>query len=280
MTRKYKKFIASTIAISLVSTAGIAAQFKPITKVAGVTNTEEATPYVKVGNTYEVNGVKYEPKVVDDYDVIGIASWYGDQFHGKKTANGELFDMEELTAAHPTLPLPSFVEVTNVENGKKVILRVNDRGPFSKNRSIDISKKGAEILGFENQGTTNVRIRLLANISKEAAVELNKINMQKNAEKDKVNVAPVPTVVAPQQTVLSNTEVAKTTPVANEVVANDVEAVAPVAIDTPKAEEGISVASSNKKVDALGFVDKEEILKSSDNKSKKTISLIEPNNVK
>ncbi|MCL2567367.1 MAG: septal ring lytic transglycosylase RlpA family protein [Alphaproteobacteria bacterium] len=273
MTRKYKKIFVSTLAISLVSTIGYAAQFKPITKVAGVADAPEATPYVKVGNAYEVNGVKYEPKVVDDYDVIGIASWYGEQFHGKKTANGELFDMEELTAAHPTLPLPSFVEVTNVENGKKVILRVNDRGPFSKYRNIDISKKGAEILGFENQGTTNVRIRLLANISKEAAVELNKINMQKNAEKDKAmntNAVvpqkadqPAPAVVPTQAPVAAPADV-------DAAVATD---------DAPSNEAGISSASAAADGD-LGLVDKEEILKSSDSKSMKTISLIEPNDVK
>ncbi|MDR2008696.1 MAG: septal ring lytic transglycosylase RlpA family protein [Alphaproteobacteria bacterium] len=275
MTRNYKKIFVSTLAVSLISTAGYAAQFKPITKVEGVADAPQATPYVKVGNAYEVNGVKYEPKVVDDYDIIGIASWYGEQFHGKKTANGELYDMNELTAAHPTLPLPSFVEVTNVENGKKVILRVNDRGPFSKYRNIDISKKGAEILGFENQGTANVRIRLLADISKEAAIELNKINMQKNAAVDAAAanaVAPV----ASQSVVAPVVVEAPVAPVVAAPVSVDVSPDVAVATDTPSG----SVSNASIESGDLGIVDKEEILKSSDSKSMKTISLIEPSDVK
>ncbi|MEX0298091.1 MAG: septal ring lytic transglycosylase RlpA family protein, partial [Kordiimonas sp.] len=93
------------------------------------------------------------------YDEVGYASWYGKDFHGKKTANGEYFNMNALTAAHKTLPLPTFVKVTNLNNGRTLVLRVNDRGPFVGDRIIDISRRGAQLLGFQKQGLTKVRIQ-------------------------------------------------------------------------------------------------------------------------
>ena len=89
----------------------------------------------------------------------GIASWYGPQFHGKRTANGEYFDQEELTAAHPTLPMPVLVRVTNLENGRSLVVRVNDRGPFVNGREIDLSRKAAELLGYDRKGTARVRVQ-------------------------------------------------------------------------------------------------------------------------
>lgn len=115
----------------------------------------------KVGNPYTVNGKRYYPQESYSYDETGIASWYGDQFHGKPTANGEIFDKYELTAAHKTLQLPSLVKVTNLENGKSLILRVNDRGPFKRGRIIDVSEKAAELLGFKNDGVAKVRVQVL-----------------------------------------------------------------------------------------------------------------------
>ena len=117
----------------------------------------------KVGNPYEVEGVSYFPQNYEEYEETGTASWYGPDFHGKPTANGEICDSYTMTAAHPTLPLPSMVKVTNLRNGKSVIVRVNDRGPFAKGRVIDVSKKAAEELGFKGQGTTEVHIQLLRN---------------------------------------------------------------------------------------------------------------------
>ena len=99
--------------------------------------------HYKVGNPYKINGVKYIPKLVSEYDEIGIASWYGPKFNLKKTANGEIFDQEKISAAHKTLPLPSIVKVTNLENNNTIFLRVNDRGPFVNDRIIDFSKKAA-----------------------------------------------------------------------------------------------------------------------------------------
>lgn len=113
----------------------------------------------KVGKPYQVAGVWYVPKEDPTYNRVGTASWYGAQFHAKATANGEVFDMDALTAAHTTLPLPSLVEVTNLENGRKVIVRVNDRGPFVGDRIIDMSRAAARELGFESKGLAKVRVR-------------------------------------------------------------------------------------------------------------------------
>lgn len=121
----------------------------------------------KVGNPYKISGKWYYPKEDYGYSEVGIASWYGKDFHAKKTANGERYDMNTLTAAHRTLPLPSIVRVTNLENGRSLVLRVNDRGPYAKNRIIDISKRGAQLLGYQTQGTAKVRVELLEDESKE-----------------------------------------------------------------------------------------------------------------
>jgi rare lipoprotein A len=122
---------------------------------------EPSTRYsgYRVGKPYQARGVWYYPKDQPNYDEVGIASWYGEQFHNKFTADGEVFDMNMPSAAHKTLPLPSLVEVTNLTNGKTVILRVNDRGPFVDGRIIDLSKAAAFELGFMGQGLTKVRVR-------------------------------------------------------------------------------------------------------------------------
>lgn len=113
----------------------------------------------KVGKPYQVGGIWYVPREDKNYDVRGVASWYGDQFHMKRTANGEVFDKNALSAAHPTLPLPSIVEVTNLENGRSLRVRVNDRGPFVGGRVIDMSHAAARELGFDRQGLAKVRVR-------------------------------------------------------------------------------------------------------------------------
>jgi len=116
----------------------------------------------KVGNPYKVGGRWYKP-VADEtaYDETGIASWYGRDFHGKHTANGETYDMHALSAAHKTLPLPTLVRVTNLDNGRSVIVRVNDRGPFVKERLIDLSYAAAQQLGYADRGTAHVRVQTL-----------------------------------------------------------------------------------------------------------------------
>ena len=113
---------------------------------------------VKIGQPYQVNGVWYYPHEDAKYDETGLASWYGEPFHGRATANGETYDMNVVSAAHKTLPLPSFVRVTNLENGRSMVVRVNDRGPFVNGRIIDISRRGAQLLGFYEKGTAKVRV--------------------------------------------------------------------------------------------------------------------------
>ncbi len=115
----------------------------------------------KLGDPYVINGRWYRPRFDPAYEAVGIASWYGDPFHGRRTANGEIFDKNRLTAAHPTLPLPSLVEVTNLETGRRLVVRVNDRGPFVGGRLIDLSEAAARELGFREQGLARVRVRFL-----------------------------------------------------------------------------------------------------------------------
>ncbi len=115
----------------------------------------------KVGRPYQVAGVWYVPSRENNYDETGVASWYGPGFHGRSTSNGERFDENLISAAHTTLPIPSLVEVRNLENGKTIVARLNDRGPFVDDRIIDMSRAAAQELGFERQGTANVRVRYL-----------------------------------------------------------------------------------------------------------------------
>ncbi|MEJ0061075.1 MAG: septal ring lytic transglycosylase RlpA family protein [Terricaulis sp.] len=115
----------------------------------------------RVGPPYEVGGRWYAPAPEPGYEMEGQASWYGPTFHGQATASGEIFDQEALTAAHPTLPIPSLVQVTNLENGREIIVRVNDRGPFVGERLIDLSHGAATVLGFDQAGQARVHVRYL-----------------------------------------------------------------------------------------------------------------------
>jgi rare lipoprotein A len=122
---------------------------QPIPKGGGV---------YRVGKPYVVAGKLYVPEADPDYSAVGLASWYGDDFHGRYTANGEIFDEHAISAAHPTMPLPSYARVTNLSNHKSIIVRVNDRGPYAKNRLIDVSVRTAKLLGFYGHGTAKVRV--------------------------------------------------------------------------------------------------------------------------
>ena len=136
-----------------------AATLKPADVIDAVPRPD---PILRAGNTspYSVDGVEY--RVLDSaagYDEQGIASWYGTKFHGNKTANGEVYDLYLATAAHRSLPIPSYLRVTNLDNGREVTVRVNDRGPFHPERLIDLSYGAAVKLGFVDKGTARVRIR-------------------------------------------------------------------------------------------------------------------------
>ncbi len=119
----------------------------------------------KVGSPYTVRGRTYYPSENSSYRAEGIASWYGPDFHGRKTANGEVYDMHALTAAHPTMPIPSYARVTNLENGKSIIVRVNDRGPYTRNRIVDLSIGTAKALGFYGRGLARVRVEYVGRAS-------------------------------------------------------------------------------------------------------------------
>ncbi len=116
----------------------------------------------KLGEPYLAGGKWWTPVNDQAYDQVGIASWYGDFFHGRRTANGEIYDMNALTAAHPTLPMPTYVTVTNIENNRTVVVRINDRGPYHDGRIIDLSHKAAEILGLYPKGSGAVRVRYMS----------------------------------------------------------------------------------------------------------------------
>ena len=146
--------------------------------VAACGSGERKTAYVapppvegtyKVGKPYDIDGVTYRPMIDESYDETGIASWYGPKFHGKRTANGEFFDMNAVSAAHQTLPMPSMVRVTNLDNGRQIEVRVNDRGPFVRGRIIDMSRRGAQLLGFRYKGTARVRVRIMPEESRQVA---------------------------------------------------------------------------------------------------------------
>tara|TARA_Y100001934_G_C12359493_1_gene779886 strand:- start:1886 stop:2698 length:813 start_codon:yes stop_codon:yes gene_type:complete len=115
----------------------------------------------KVGRAYNIAGIWYYPYHDPKYDKIGIASWYGEQFHGRLTANGEVFDMNTVTAAHKTFALPSIARVTNLDNGRSLLVRVNDRGPFVEGRIIDLSRRSAQLLGIYQKGTERVRVEFV-----------------------------------------------------------------------------------------------------------------------
>jgi len=114
-----------------------------------------------VGKPYKIAGKWYRPEHDPDYTSVGYASWYGPTFHGRKTANGEVFDRNALTAAHTTMPLPSYARVTNIQNGRSMIVRVNDRGPFHGNRTIDLSERVATMLDTKSQGVAKVKVEYI-----------------------------------------------------------------------------------------------------------------------
>lgn len=162
--------MAGNIPMKALRGVAVAALLSVVAACAGVARPEASRlpvvtdPAPIVSGTmrrYQVRGRWYQPAEQPGYDETGLASWYGEQFNGRPTATGERFDMHALTAAHKTLPLPGLVEVTNLANGRRIVVRVNDRGPFVDNRIIDLSRGSAEALGMLNAGAGEVRVRYL-----------------------------------------------------------------------------------------------------------------------
>ena len=123
----------------------------------------------RVGKPYTIGGRTYEPQEDTNYRAEGLASWYGEDFHGRATANGEVYDMASISAAHPTLPIPSYARVTNLSNQKSIIVRVNDRGPYHANRLIDVSVRTARLLDFYDRGVTKVRVEYVGRAALEGS---------------------------------------------------------------------------------------------------------------
>lgn len=140
-----------------------------VVKQTPIAESDHKAGRFKVGSSYKIAGARYTPRETYSFEQTGVASWYGPNFHGKMTANGEIFDKYALTAAHKTLQMPSIARVTNLENGRSIVVRINDRGPFSKGRVIDLSERSAEVLGFKNQGTARVKIQVLPEESRRVA---------------------------------------------------------------------------------------------------------------
>jgi len=144
-------FVAAALALSACGTTGS----------TPARHGDYSGGHFKVGDPYQIDGQWYYPREDPSYNETGIASWYGEQFNGRPTANGETFDMTLYTAAHKTLPMPIHAEVTNLENGRSIMVRINDRGPFVQGRIIDLSRAAAQELGFRQNGTARVRVRAM-----------------------------------------------------------------------------------------------------------------------
>jgi rare lipoprotein A len=185
-------------ALRLVGAAVLAAGLAGCaeTKLASVTikSLEKPKPTAgyKVGKPYQVNGVWYYPAEDFNYSETGIASWYGEEFGGRPTASGEIFEPNEISAAHRTLPLPSIVRVTNLEHGRALAVRINDRGPFAHGRIIDLSRRAAQLLGFHKNGTAKVRVEILEEESRAVAAAAGR----PESGAGKPQAAPAATVVA------------------------------------------------------------------------------------
>lgn len=191
---------------------------------------DTAASTYKVGNPYKINGVWYYPQEDFAYDETGIASWYGPGFHGKQTANGEIFDQNAVTAAHKTLQMPSMARVTNLDNGRSIVVRINDRGPYAHNREIDLSKRAAQLLGFEKQGTARVRVQILGDESRVLAGKARNDSGQTSV------------AAAPRESVVSESLMGEVKPVLASVSAADLRAA--------KAVERVE-ALQNEHVDVL-----------------------------
>ncbi len=230
----------------------------------------------KVGKPYQVGGIWYYPREDEHYDATGIASWYGPQFHGKPTANGERFDQEGISAAHPTLPMPVLVRVTNLENGRSLVVRVNDRGPFAAGREIDLSRKAAEMLGYDRKGTAKVRVQYVGraplpgspgtSVTEVAAAQESYIAPKPVTDETERQVASVPRSGSVTAAALAAPVGVKSAPVqatmvdapASDVAMRPISDDSPVAVQTPtpaetSVQQGPVTAGTNLFVQAGSF---------------------------
>lgn len=161
-------------ACSIILVLGACAEVDLASHVVKSSMPKQQEGMYKVGNPYKIESRTYTPKEDFSYREEGVASWYGPGFHGKRTANGEVFDQHDITAAHRTLQLPCIARVTNLDNGRQIEVRINDRGPFKKDRIIDLSKKSAQLLGVHLNGTARVRVEVVKDKSMQIAESAKK----------------------------------------------------------------------------------------------------------
>jgi rare lipoprotein A len=231
----------------------------------------------QIGQPYDVAGLTYTPREDPAYDRVGSASWYGELFHGRRTANGEIYDMDRLSAAHPTLPLPVYARVTNLNNGRSLVVRINDRGPFARDRVIDLSRRSAELLGFRNQGTATVRVKYLgrAPMNGDDSYELSYLasqNWARVAAKGKSQTVASSKIAS---TVVSKERV-KAKPAGNPAIALNVAKQQPAATLAPQVTGSIADAKTAPR--AQGLMVQAGTFKNKDNaeRARATLSAIAP----
>jgi rare lipoprotein A len=212
--------------------------------------------YYKVGKPYKIKGSWYYPQQNYTYDETGLASWYGQDFHDKLTANGEIFNKNELTAAHKTLPMPSLARVTNLENGRSIVVRINDRGPYVGSRIIDLSQRAAQLLGFEGQGVAKVRVQVLADESRAIAEAMNNYGTEPQIIQASTSKPLQPSVETYEDEVLINDPIQKAVDAA-EVERPTLQTVKPV----PRYVQTEVTGENNLYVQAGSFANKTNALR-------------------
>lgn len=233
---QFNRVIRFALVCSPLALAACAGHTPPAVVAPPATATAETDAgggIYKVGTPYQVEGIWYYPAEDYSYAQEGIASWYGSDFHGKRTANGDRYNMDDLTAAHPTLPMPSVVKVTNLDNGKVLRVTVNDRGPFHSTRIIDVSKKAAQMLGFYEAGTARVRVEIDA----QESITLKNVALKKRPPE-------MPQIVASPRGVVTAASIEPLAPISGNSIPPA--AVKPVAVPLPpsiKSQAQISKAS-------------------------------------
>jgi rare lipoprotein A len=219
----FSRILRAAAICSPLALAACAGQTPAVTtNVATPAKEPKAGGIYKVGKPYQIEGIWYYPAEDYAYSQEGIASWYGSDFHGKRTANGDRYDMNDLTAAHPTLPMPSIVNVTNLDNGRSVKLTVNDRGPFHSSRIIDVSRRAAQLLGFYEAGTARVRV----DIDPQESMNLKNLALVKSPQE-------MPKVVASPRGNVSSVAIDPVAPPSGAANVVPPAAVKPVAVPPP-----------------------------------------------
>ncbi|HEY4141199.1 MAG TPA: septal ring lytic transglycosylase RlpA family protein [Pseudolabrys sp.] len=218
----------------------VVAAGEPVPKGGGV---------YRVGRPYTVAGRTYFPEENTNYSAVGIASWYGDDFHGRFTSNGEIYDKNSISAAHKTLPLPSYVRVTNMSNRRSIVVRVNDRGPFAKDREIDLSYKTAQLLGFHGRGLAKVKVDYVGRAPLNGSDDRKLLATLREGDKPATmlaeNTAPVRQAAAPKPAPVEEVAEEEEPPQAPVRVATADRGFAPAFFDSRPLSSSKTISSDN-----------------------------------